>query len=66
MSQLPLQRDSEKAKTMHGQLPFAIKVQKCGSDNARLSSRLRVSWGGYLTSKDKTGRKVREWDFPVL
>lgn len=55
MSQLPLQRDSEKAKTMHGQLPFAIKVQKCGADNARLLSRLRVSSGGYLTSKDKTG-----------
>lgn len=59
MSQLPLQSDSEKAKTMHGQLPFAIKVQKCGADNARL----RVSSGGYLTSKDKTGRKVRGWDF---
>lgn len=63
MSQLPLQRDSEKAKTMHGQLPFAIKVQKCGADNAKLPSRLRVSLGGYLTSKDKTGRKVRERDF---
>lgn len=63
MLQLSLQRDSEKAKTMHGQLPFAIKVQKCGADNARLLSRLRVSSRGYLTSKDKTGRKVRGWNF---
>lgn len=63
MSQLPLQRDLEKVKTMHGQLPFAIKVQKCGTDNARLLSWLRVSSGGYLTSKDKESQGE---GFPVL
>lgn len=60
MSQLPLQRDSEKAKTMHGQLPFAVKVQKWGTDNARLLSQLRVSSGGYLTFKEKNGQTARE------
>lgn len=59
--QLPLQRDSKKVKTMYGPLPFAIKVQKCSTDiNARRLSQLCVSSGGYLTSKDKTDRKVRE------
>lgn len=61
VSQIPLQSDSQKAKTIHGQLPLAIKVKKCGADNARLLSQLCVSSGGYLTFKDKTGRKVRDF-----
>lgn len=59
--QLPLQIYSKKAKTMYGPLPFAIKVQKCSTDNnARLLSQLCVVLGGYYTSKGKTVRKIRE------